>query len=645
MSPVEIPELNVMSQVDRLGKLHAPFGEDVVVLLKFDGTEAVNELFEFTVEAMTGTEGLDLDSAIGKHCTVELKSIAHGPRYFDGLLTEVRALGLLEGGLGYRMTLRPWLWLLDQRKNQRIFHDVTAQDIIQVILAEHGFNADISASGLPTLEYTVQYGESDLAFIRRLMERFGLNFYFVHKNGSHDLKINDGSFDATIPGDARVVLTSTGQHLGNEEHFVNWSCDRRITAGRVKLTDYNFKTPSAAMDVDQTGTAGYDHNTIESYEYPGGYLNNGAGRATVQLRLKQVRGADNRHHAEGDAMTLAAGMVVKLQSDDDALDGKSFVALGCTHAFVAESYASGASGGGAGEDSYRGSYEFSPKDQPVVPPRVTPRAVMNGPHVAVVTGSGEIDSDEFGRIIVRFPWDTDGTMSMRCRVLQPWAGASFGNIFIPRVGMEVVVEFLDGDPDYPVVVGCLYNGENAPPYGLPGKQNIAGIKSSSVGGGGGYNEFVLDDTGGSELIRTHAQYDMETTVENDERRTVKNNRTTEIDVNDTRTVKGDDKEDITGTMKTSVSQSKQTDVGTTYDITAVSHFHVKVGQCELMMDGMQIVLSIGPSKVTLNMGQLSVESTAVSITGSASLETKGGATAQHTAGGPMVIQAAIVNIN
>jgi type VI secretion system secreted protein VgrG len=645
MSPVVISEMQVMSQADRLGKLHTPFGEDVVVLLKFDGTEAVNELFEFTVEAMTGKEGLDLDSAIGKHCTIELKSIAHGPRYFDGLLTEVRALGFLEGGLGYRLTLRPWLWLLDQRRNQRIFHDKTAQDIIQTILAEHGFNADITASGLPQLEYTVQYGESDLAFIRRLMERFGLNFYFVHGNGSHDLKINDGSFDTPIPGDERVVLTSTGQHLGNEEHFDNWSFDRRITTGRVKLADYNFKTPAAAMGADQSGTASYDHHDLESYEYPGGYLDNGAGKTVAQLRLKQVRGADNRHRSEGDAMSLAAGMVVKLKSEDDALDGKSFVALGCTHSFVAESYSTGGSGGGgAGEDSYRGTYEFSPKDQPVVPPRVTARAVMSGPHVAVVTGSGEIDSDEFGRITVRFPWDSDGAMSMRCRVLQPWAGASFGNIFIPRVGMEVVVEFLDGDPDQPLVIGCLYNGQNAPPYGLPGKQNIAGIKSNSVGGGG-YNEFILDDTGGSELIRTHAQYDLETTVENDERRTVKNNRTTEIDVNDTRTVKGNDKEDITGTMETTVSQSKQTDVSTTYDITAVSHFHVKVGQCELMMDGTQIVLSIGPSKVTLNMGQLSVESTAISITGSASLETKGGATAQHTAGGPMVIQAAIVNIN
>lgn len=604
-----------MSQEERLGKLHTPFGTDVLVLLRFDGTEAVNELFEFTVEAMTSEQGLKLDDAIGKHCTVELKTIAHGPRFFDGVLTEVRALGLLEGGYGYQLTLRPWFWLLDQRKNQRIFHEMTVQDIIQMIFAEYGFNADIQAAGLPQLEYTVQYGESDLTFIRRLMERFGLNFHFVHRQGQHDLKINDGSYETRIPGEDRMLLSSTGQHLANAEHFESWYFDRRITTGRVKLTDYNFKTPTAAMGVEQAGIATYDYHDLEAYEYPGGYLDGDTGKTLAQLRLKQSLAADNRHHAEGDAMTLAAGMVVKLKAEDkdSGLNDKVFVALRCTHAFVAAAYATSTGTGiGAGQNSYRGSYEFSPKEQPIVPPRVTPRTVIRGPHVATVTGSGEIDSDEFGRITVQFPWDSDGAMSMRCRVLQPWAGSSFGNIFIPRVGMEVVVEFLDGDPDYPVVVGCLYNGQNSPPYGLPGQQNIAGIKSQSVGGGG-YNEFVMDDTGGAELIRTHAQFNMDTTVEND--------------------------------MTTTVKQAKTTDVTTTYEITAKTHFKVTVGQCELLMDGSKIQLSIGPSKVTLDMGKVSIESIDVSATGSASLETKGGATVSHTADGTMTIRGAMININ
>lgn len=634
-----------MSQADRAGRLYTPFGDDVLVLLRFDGTESVNELFEFTVDAMTSSKTLNLNDAVGQHCTVELGSIAHGARYFDGLLTEITALGLVEGGIGYRLTLRPWLWLLDQRRNQRIFHDVTPQDIIQTIISEYGFNVEITASGLPTLEYTVQFGETDLTFIRRMMERFGLNFYFVHDKNKHDLIINDGNFATPIPGDTRVVLTSANQHLGDEEHFEGWTSDRRITTGRVKLTDYNFKTPTASMGAEQSGTAEYSHHDIEAYEYPGGYLDGGEGSNVAKLRLKQVRAEDNRNRAEGDAMTLAAGMVVKLKSDEDEnLDGKSFVALSCSHSFVSQSYSSGGSAGTAGENHYSGAYEFSPKDQPIVPARVTPRAVIRGPHVAVVTGGGEIDSDEFGRITVQFPWDADGAMSMRCRVLQPWAGNGFGNIFIPRIGMEVVVEFLDGDPDFPVVVGCLYNGQNSPPYGLPGQQNIAGIKSNSVSGSG-YNEFILDDTGGAELIRTHAQYDMESTVENDERRTVKNNRTTEIDVNDTRTVKGNDKEDITGTMKTTVSQSKSTDVTTTYEITAKSHFKVTVGMCELMMDGTKIELKVGPSKVTLDAMNVTLEGMNIKSTAELALETSSKLSSKHDGGITMTIKGVMVLIN
>lgn len=653
------------SQQNRPGKLipAQPLGPDDLLLVRFSGSEAVNELFEFNVETMSPLETISLDEAVGKHFTVELIDIYGASRYFDGLLTDIRALGIFEGGKGYALTLRPEIWVLDKRRNQRIFHNQTAQDIVTKVLGDYGFQADWDVGSLPTLEYTVQYGESDLTFIRRIMERFGLNFYFAHANGSHKLKINDGTFKDKAANLSRPISPVAGQHMKDEEHFQDWVHDRRITTGKVRLTDYNFKTPRTSLEAQQAGDAGYTYNAVESFDYPGGYPDGAGANDTSGLRLKQERGADNHHRAKGDVMSLEAGMVVHVHGLDDALvDDKDFVALSCRHSYVSVAYATGSGLGTAGEDSYVGHYEFSPKDQPIHPPMITAKAKIRGPQVALVVGQGEIDCDEFGRITVRFPWDLENSVSMRCRVLQPWAGAGWGNVFIPRVGMEVLVEFLDGDPDFPVVVGSLYNGVNSTPYPLPGSKNISGVKSNSTPGGGGYNELVLDDTAGKELIRMHAQYDLDSTVEHDERRLVKNNRDTTIKVNDTRTVEGTDTHTITKKQTTTVKDAQETKVTMdrtikvdanqtvtvqqAYDITAHQQFTVTVGACKLVMDGTKIELSVGPiSKVTIDKDKIEVSSSEVKASALTNLETSSLLTAKHTAAMALDVTALMVKIN
>lgn len=612
--PPPPPPDNGPSQDDRLGKLHppSPLRANDLVLLRFDGREAVNELFRFSVEAMTAKPSIAFEPLLGKHFTVEITTIYGKPRYFDGILTASRALGLLEGGTGYELTLEPMISVLDKRHNQRIFNDRTAQDIITKVLGDYGFQADFDVSGLSPVEYVVQYGESDLAFIRRIMERFGFNFYFTHDLGAHRLKINDGTFSAKIPGDKRAVAAVTGQHVATEEHFDSWIYDRLVTSGKVRVTDYDFKNPKANLEATQTGNATHQHGQVETFLFPGGYTQKDDSKGIAAKRLKQLRGADNRHRATGDVLSLQPGQLVTASGAKDAeVGGREFVALACQHSFTSEAYSTGHGGGAAGEDSYRGSYEFSPSSQPVLPPMVTPRAVIKGPQVGIVTDGQDGTLDEYGRIVVQFPWDANA-QSVRCRVLQPWAGNGMGHVFIPRVGMEVLVEFLNGDPDQPVVVGCLYNGQNKPPYDLPGQKNISGIKSASIGGGT-YNEFIFDDTGGSELVRTHAGYDMETTVENDQRLTVKQNQTTQV------------------------SQ--------VYDITADQKLQITVGACKLVMDGTKIELTIGPSKVTMNAQGVQIEGMEVKASGKMNLETSGGLTAKHTAGAQMTVQAAIVMIN
>jgi type VI secretion system secreted protein VgrG len=275
----------------------------------------------------------------------------------------------------------------------------------------------------------------------------------------------------------------------------------------VRLTDYNFKTPTAAMPVDQSGGAIHAEGEIESYDYPGHYLAQSVGRGVARLRAEQDRAADGLFVAKGDTASLSPGMLVTLTNHPDAgLNGKQYLLRNATHTYVAEAYASSAEASDAQEDSYKGSYTFHPQATPFQPAMITPLARIYGPQTAVVVGEGEIDCDEYGRILVRFHWDLDAAHSMRCRVAQIWAGNGWGGMVIPRIGMEVLVEFLEGDPDKPLVTGCVYNGKNKVPYDLPANKTVSTFKTDTHQGAG-YNELRFEDEKGREEIFVHAQKD------------------------------------------------------------------------------------------------------------------------------------------
>lgn len=639
-----------VSQKDRRGQLHTPLPPDQMVLLSFDGTEALNSIYEFQVEAMSTVAETDLDGIVGKEFTVEIKQIDNASRFFSGILTDVRALGLHEGGMGYLLTLRPKLWLLGLRRNQRIFHQKSPQDIITEVLSDHGIQAEFTGIQDAPLEYTVQHGESDLAFVSRMMERFGYNYYHTFEMGSHKLKIDGTRFSGKPMNFKREIIESSGQHRNPDEHFVDWIHDRRITTGAVKLTDYNFEKPNASLVQNQAGDAKYAYPAIEAYDYPGGYLEGGPGKSLAKLRLEAERGKDGRHFARGDVLSAGVGTAIEVKGlNDNDVDGKTFVVLSASHHYDAEGFRTGGSERGDA-DAYRGSYEFLPNTVPVVPTRKTPLSVIPGPQVAKViaepnsSSSSEIDVDKYGRILVKFPWDLNTAGSMRCRVVQPWAGNKWGNIQIPRIGMEVLVQFLMGDPDNPVIVGCLYNGENMPPYELPGEHPTAGIKSKTLGGDG-YNEFVMIDKAGDELIRVHAQHDMDSTIENDERRQVKHDQTLTVDNDQTSTIKHDQTLNVDNDQKITVksnrtqtvNKDKKTTVDLNYDIEAKMKYELKVGMCKLMMDGTQIVLSIGASKITMNATEVKIQGINV--------ENQGSAAAKVSAGGMVQVQGGLVKIN
>ncbi|MFQ6554306.1 type VI secretion system Vgr family protein [Aestuariibius insulae] len=547
------------SQADRKGRLSTVLGKDALVLLRMDGTEELSGDFEWRVEALSTQAGLDLHSLLGTHATVEIEH-ASGTRAFDGIVTEASAGGSTENGLRYDLTLRPWLHVAGLRRNMRIFHNKTVIQIAREVLSAYASLGDPHlevqvTDDYPALEYTVQYGETDAEFVRRQLERHGISWSWRHDAGSHTLRLTDAEFSLPqVPGGARPYYSVDGFHQHDEEHFSLWSSAERITTGAVRLTEYNFKIPTAAQQVDHTGDATHPSGGIESYDWPGDYLEQGEGRGVVNRRMQAERGQAPRHRATGDVVSLGAGWRVTLEGDEVlGATGRTFVCLKAEHRFRAQAYGSGSSG--TDETPYEGSYVLMPDDTPYRPERrrVGPR--VQGPETAVVVGEGEIDCDEHGRILCRFHWDDTGANTMRVRVSQTWASKGWGGMVIPRIGMEVIVEHLRGDPDKPIVTGCVYNGKNESPYPLPEHKTKSVFRSDSHQSKG-FNELAFEDATGAENISMHAQKDQTLKVLNNRMKRVDNDQVESVGQNKSIEVGNNHQERVGGSMNLTVGGSK-----------------------------------------------------------------------------------------
>ncbi|HRK42152.1 MAG TPA: type VI secretion system tip protein TssI/VgrG [Gemmobacter sp.] len=541
------------SQTARMGSLATVLGRDALVLMRFSGTERLNGLFDWQVDCLAATADVDFDGLIGTHATVTLENHT-GARRFDGIVTEARWLGAGENGHRYRLRLQPWLWLASLRRNQRIFHTKTVIQIVEELLsayADAGKLQVATTSDYPELEYTVQFRESDMDFACRLLERHGISYHFLHDDGAHTMVLTDMASAHPSIG-ARDFHPDEGHHQADEEHFWDWRPARRITTGAIRLTDYNFKTPNAAMEVDRQGDAAHAQGRIESFDWPGDYLDQGRGRMVAQLRANAERGQDRRFEAVGDVLSLTAGSRVTLTGDAVPGHGAGYLCLAATHSYTSDNYGSG---GALGDElAYRGHYVLMPETAPMLPERKTPLADVRGPQTAVVVGEGEIDCDEYGRILVRFHWDLDGAYSMRCRVSQNWAGNGWGGMVIPRIGMEVLVEFLDGDPDQPMVTGCVYNGRNAVPYELPKHKTRSTFKTKTHKGGG-FNELRFEDEKGQEEIFVHAQKDRNEKTLNNHSERIDNNWLQSVGRHKVIEVDGSHSESVHGSMMLHVGKS------------------------------------------------------------------------------------------
>jgi type VI secretion system secreted protein VgrG len=603
-----------LSQASHAAALKTPLGDNVLALNSFSGREGLSEPFEIQIEALSKQENVDFDKAIGQACTVSLKTYEQKQRFFCGILTHAQWTGSEVGDdqeyFRYRLVLRPWFWLLAHRANCRIFLDKNVKDIIQQVFTDAGFSSGTdfkfrTTGNYDKIKYCVQYRESDFAFVSRLMEQYGIYYYFEHQDGQHTMVLADSRASHSAVKDLAKVNfhIQTDAYLRVEQQIDSWISDRRFSTGKIEFNDYDYLKPPKQLRASKEASENYTRSRFEIYDYPGKYDEQDKGKQFAQFRLEAEQALDRRRYAGGDAPSLFAGGLVTLDKHPTSAENKEYLIVRASHAYGVQLYGSGQSG----TAGYSGQYDFLPSDRPFRSLPLTPKPRICGIQTAkVVAKKGEdgeeISTDEHGHIWVQFYWDREPQKSCPIRVSQSWASKQWGEQFIPRIGMEVVIEFLEGDPDRPLVTGCVYNGDNKHPYTLPDDKTQSGVKSDSSKGHNGYNEFMFEDKKGDELVRMHAQKDHDVTVRNAETWTIgeafttpqgKASRTTTLE-------NGDDSLTIEkGNRSVEISLGGQS----THALTKIS----TVSDLEVA----QAVVSEGLTSQTLNMAGIFMKASAI----------------------------------
>ncbi|EBM8505673.1 type VI secretion system tip protein VgrG [Salmonella enterica subsp. enterica serovar Derby] len=624
-----------------------------LLFASLDGGETLSELFSYVVQLKTPdtlnlgyvspAANLPLKPMVGKDLCVNIELDGGGKRHISGLVTAARVVGHEGRSVTYELRMEPWLKLLTHTSDYKAFQNKTVVDILDEVLAEYPYPVEKRlVESYPVRTWQVQYGETDFDFLQRLMQEWGIYWWFEHSEDSHTLVLADAiSAHKACPDSPLVEWHQEGLKL-DKEFIHTITANESLRTGQWVLDDFDFTKPRSLLANTVANPRETGHATYEHYEWPGDYFDKSEGEMLTRIRMEAQRSPGSRVLGGGNIRTLMTGYTFTLENYPTAEVNQEYLLMQ-TLLFVQDNAQH------SGQDqhfTFSTRFELHPTREVFRPQRTVSKPHTKGPQSAIVTGPAgqEIWTDQYGRVKVQFGWDRYGKMdensSCWIRVSYPWAGKGFGMIQIPRIGQEVLVDFKNGDPDLPIIVGRTYNQDTMPPWGLPGMASQSGIFSHSLyGGPTNGNMLRFDDKTGAEEVKFHAEKDLNTTVKNNETHTVNADRTKTIIHNETSTVKIDRTEFVDGkhtetikgnrgitvtegdqflTVKTGKREVKvetgtctetvKQDISVTsisgeITLTAAKKITFVVGSSKIVMNADGTIKILGPSRVDINPGE------------------------------------------
>jgi type VI secretion system secreted protein VgrG len=612
-------------------------GESPLFLIHLKAKEELSRPFEYVADLLSEKDDIDPNKLLGKPMTILVRLADGRIRYFHGLVSNFSYHGPQQAYAHYQAVLRPWLWFLSRNADCRIFQDVTVRDVFEKVVKNTHQFSDFRWSTTATYkkrEYCVQYRESDFDFVSRLLEEEGIFYYFEHEEQKHTMVLGD-SYTAFKPikGSAKngtkVPFRAGGESGLELEHINEWQVLHEVQSGTATLDDFDFTKPR--VDLLSKTSVGRDHSQakFEVYDYPGRYWQNGDGNQLTKVRIEELQSNFKRLAGTSDHRELNTGKLFNLAEHPRKGEDAEYALIKTETEVESAEIAQMREGA---ENKFIVKFVAIPSRDPFRPGRTTVKPFVHGPQTAIVVGKSgeEIWTDKYGRIKLQFHWDREGksdeNSSCWIRVSQAWAGKNWGSIHIPRIGQEVVVSFLEGDPDRPLVTGRVYNADMMPPYGLPDNQTQSGILSRSTKSGTPEtaNELRFEDKKGEEKITLHAEKDFERVVENNDTLKVgfekkdEGSQTIEIYKNRSATIKtGDDSTTVSAgnhTIKVTAGMST---------IEAAQKITLKVGASTIVIEPAKISLT-SPEIAVIGNAKIGASAPMTEVSGAATLMLSGG---------------------
>jgi type VI secretion system secreted protein VgrG len=602
-------------------QITTPLGPDKLLVRSYRGEESISGLFRYDLELYSEDAALDMSRIVGQAATLKIQLSNGSFRSVNGIVGRFAQAGRDKRFTTYLVELHPWLWLLGMSANCRIFQNKSALDIVKQIFSDLGFSdyQDKTTATPATREYCVQYRETALDFVNRLLEEEGIAYYFTHDESKHTLVlVDDTSSWGSCAGLTSARCAGNGVSYDADDAVTECSLQQAVTVGAFTSDDFNFTMP--ATELLATATGGDAKRTV--YDYPGLYAGQSDGETLASRRLTSLRAEAKLLKGSSVCRTFFAGAQFTLANHyRDDVNASYVVRRMTLH---------------GDQTDYANSFEAFPADAEFRPPRITPRPVIAGTQTATVVGkaSEEIWTDQYGRVVVQFHWDQEGKSNEKSscwiRVAQGWAGSMWGSIFIPRVGQEVIVSFLEGNPDRPLITGAVYNAQQQAPYALPDEQTKSTIKTNSSKGGTGFNELRFEDKAGSEEVFLQAQKDMNVSILNNSSVTVAGTRALNVTGNETHTNKGDYTNTTSGAFKLTVSGD--------YTLKVDGNLVIQAGGSVTIKSGTDFTNTAGTS-LTNKSGTDMTNDAGVSLTN------KAAASQTVDGGGMLTVKGGLVKIN